>query len=103
MFTRAVSAVVATALALTATACSSNAPKETPAESPGAADAAHSGDHAGMKRVFFVEPKDGATIKPDAPVKFGAEMFTIAAVPAGEVKDVRADTGHFHIAVDGDC
>jgi hypothetical protein len=103
MFTRAVPAVVAAALALTATACSSNAPEETPAESPAAADATHAGDHAAMKRVFFVTPKDGDTIKPDAKLEFAAEMFTIAAVPEGEVKTVRAETGHFHIAPDADC
>jgi Domain of unknown function (DUF4399) len=82
MFTRAVLAVVAAALALTAAACGSNTPKE---------------------RVFFVEPKDGATVKPDLTLKFGSEMFTIAAVPEGEVKEVRSNTGHYHVAPDADC
>ena len=101
MFTRALPAVAA--LALTAAACGSNTPKEPADTAAPAAEAAHSGDHPAMKRVFFVTPKDGDTIKPDAKLEFAAEMFTIAAVPEGEVKTVRAETGHFHIAPDADC
>lgn len=74
-----------------------------PAESaaPAAADAAHEGHVGG--RVFFVSPKDGDTVKTNVTFEFGSEMFTIAAVPAGEVTDVRAGTGHFHLGVDTDC
>ena len=35
-------------------------------------------------RVFFVEPKDGATVKSPVQLKFGIENFEIAAVPAGD-------------------
>jgi len=74
-----------------------------PAESTTApaADASHEGHTGG--RVFFVSPKEGAMVKSPVPVEFGSEMFTIAAVPAGEVTTVRAGTGHFHLGVDTDC
>jgi len=47
-------------------------------------------------RVFFVEPKDGATVGPDVQVKFGVEGIAIA--PAAEGKP---GTGHHHLLVDG--
>ena len=81
----------------------STPPAET-ATAPGAApvaDAAHTGHVGG--RVFFASPKDGATVKSPVMFEFGSESFTIAAVPAGEVTDVRAGTGHFHLGVDTDC
>ena len=53
--------------------------------------------------MFFVSPKEGATVKSPVQLEFGSEMFTIAAVPAGEVTTVRAGTGHFHLGVDTDC
>ncbi len=49
-------------------------------------------------RVFFAEPKDGATVSGPVKAKLGAENFTIE--PAGEVK---AGAGHLHIMVDADC
>jgi hypothetical protein len=36
-------------------------------------------------------------------IEFGSEMFTIAAVPPGEVTSVRAGTGHYHLGTDTDC
>ena len=59
-------------------------------------------------RVFFVEPKNGATVKAtgaDAKVhlKFGVENYKIAAVPDGEVKTARPGVGHFHVGVDTPC
>jgi hypothetical protein len=71
-----------------------------PAAAP-AADASHEG-HTGGK-VFFVSPKEGAMVKSPVQFEFGSDMFTIAAVPAGEVTAVRAGTGHFHLGVDTDC
>lgn len=81
----------------------STPPAETasaPAAAP-AADAAHEGHVGG--RVFFASPKEGATVKSPVMFEFGSESFTIAAVPAGEVTEVRAGTGHFHLGVDTDC
>jgi hypothetical protein len=54
-------------------------------------------------RVFFVEPKDGATVKPELQVMFGARDLQISAVPSGEVTDSRAGIGHFHVGVDTSC
>ena len=54
-------------------------------------------------RVFFVEPKDGATVKSPVPLKFGIENYQIAAVPQGTVDTARPNMGHYHVAVDSDC
>jgi hypothetical protein len=54
-------------------------------------------------RVFFKEPANGATVKSPVHVVFASDMFTIAAVPEGEVQQVRANTGHYHLGVDTDC
>ena len=54
-------------------------------------------------RVFFVEPKDGATVKSPVHLMFGIENFQIAPVPAGTVESVRPNVGHHHVGVDTDC
>jgi Domain of unknown function (DUF4399) len=61
--------------------------------------------HPGGGKVYFAEPKSGATVKSPVHVVFASDMFTIAAVPPGEIAaaDVRANTGHFHLGVDTDC
>ena len=94
--------LAAVAAALTGAACGGGAPAESQATSAApAADASHE-QHPGG-RVFFVQPTDGATVKTNAVFTFGSEQFTIAAVPPGEVTDVRPATGHFHLGVDTDC
>ena len=52
-----------------------------------------------------MEPKNGASVKSPVHIVFGSDMFTIAAVPPGEIapEAVRANTGHFHLGVDTDC
>jgi hypothetical protein len=89
---------VCAALALAVTACGGTEP-----ESPEAAES-HA-EHTGVSRVYFVEPTDGATIKSEAQLVFGSEMFAIAPVPPGEIADadVRPGTGHYHVAIDADC
>jgi len=47
-------------------------------------------------RVFFVEPKDGATVSQDVRVRFGVEGIALA--PAAEGKP---GTGHHHLLIDG--
>jgi len=107
MVSRVVSGVAVAALTLSAAACGGNAPQpesqSPPATAAPAADASHAGHTGG--RVFFVSPKNGDTIKPTHRFEFASDMFTIAAVPEGEVKpeQVRAGTGHFHLGVDTDC
>ena len=54
-------------------------------------------------RVFFVEPKNGATVSSPLHMKFGSEGITIAAVPAGEVTTVRPGVAHYHVGIDQDC
>ena len=58
---------------------------------------------AAKARVFFVEPKNGATVKEKVHLKFGVENYKIAAVPDGEVKTARPGVGHFHVGVDTPC
>lgn len=84
------------------TACSSEAPPaETPAETTAAAPAAAPAPPA--RRVFFVEPQDGATVKPTVTLRFGVESYEISPVPAGELTTARAGLGHHHVGVDTDC
>jgi len=58
---------------------------------------------AGGGRVYFVEPKDGATVKSPVKFQFAADNFTIAPVPAGTVEHPREGTGHHHLGVEMDC
>ena len=58
---------------------------------------------AGKPRVFFVEPKNGATVKSPVHLKFGIENYQIAAVPEGDVKTARPGVGHYHVGVDTGC
>ena len=46
----------------------------------------------GKTRIFFVEPKNGATVKSPVHLKFGIENYKIAAVPEGDVKTARPDS-----------
>ena len=55
------------------------------------------------RRVFFVSPKDGETVKSPAHLEFGSQDFTIAAVPQGTLTDTRPNLGHYHVGVDADC
>jgi hypothetical protein len=60
--------------------------------------------NAGKKpRVFFIEPKDGATVSSPVHMKFGSEGIEIAAVPPGDVTTVRPGKAHYHVGIDQDC
>ena len=54
-------------------------------------------------RVFFVEPKDGATVKSPVHLRFGVENFQIAPRPQGKVEVAREGMGHHHVGIDTDC
>jgi hypothetical protein len=95
--TRLLTALGITVTLVAAASCGGSAPQSEQAAAP-----ADHGGHTGG-RVFFMSPKNGATVKSPVNFEFGSEMFTIAAVPAGEVTDVRAGTGHYHLGVDTDC
>ena len=53
-------------------------------------------------RVFFIEPQDGATVKPNVTLRFGVENYEISAVPT-TVDQVRPGVGHHHVAIDSSC
>ena len=44
-------------------------------------------------RVFFVEPKNNATVTSPVHMKFGSENIQIAAVPQGDVTTARPGIG----------
>jgi hypothetical protein len=54
-------------------------------------------------RVFFTEPKNGATVTSPVHLKFGIEGYEIAPVPAGTVETARPGMGHHHVGVDTKC
>lgn len=96
-----------TAAMAVAAACGGSSPESQPASTaaPAAEPAADHTAHPGGGKVYFMEPKDGASVKSPVHVVFGSDMFTIAAVPPGEIapEAVRANTGHYHLGVDTDC
>ncbi|OFW11579.1 MAG: hypothetical protein A3F69_02720 [Acidobacteria bacterium RIFCSPLOWO2_12_FULL_66_10] len=54
-------------------------------------------------RVFFVEPKDGATVTSPLHMKFGSSGIEIGAVPAGDVTTARPGIAHYHVGIDQTC
>jgi hypothetical protein len=54
-------------------------------------------------RVFFVEPKNGATVTSPLHMKFGSSGIEIGAVPAGDVTTVRPGIAHYHVGIDQAC
>jgi hypothetical protein len=54
-------------------------------------------------RVFFIEPKAGATVTSPVHMKFGSEGIEIAAVPPGDVTTARPGIGHYHVGIDQKC
>jgi uncharacterized protein DUF4399 len=86
MAMRVVGGLILTAALAATAACSSSSPGSKPAP-----------------RVYFAEPANGAMVKSPVHLVFASDQFTIAAVPQGEVKDVRANTGHYHLGVDTKC
>lgn len=49
-----------------------------------------------MPKVFFIEPKDGATVKTELTLKFGIEGMKVS-----KAGDVTPGTGHHHLVIDG--
>lgn len=62
------------------------------AQTPGALPRSKAPEHA---KLYFISPKDGATVGRDVTVRFGLEGMGVA--PAGVDK---AGTGHHHLLVD---
>ena len=93
-----------TAFVVTANACGgSQPPAEPAAEVPAAAPAAPPA--APTRRVFFIEPQDGATVKSPVKLRFGVEGYELAPVPTDPItpEQVRAGVGHHHVGVEMDC
>ena len=58
---------------------------------------------AATAKVFFIEPKDGATVTSPVHMKFGSSGTEISAVPAGDVKTARPGMTHYHVGVGVTC
>ncbi|MGE0704492.1 MAG: DUF4399 domain-containing protein [Vicinamibacterales bacterium] len=58
---------------------------------------------AAERRVFFVEPQDGAEVTSPVTLRFGVEEYEISPVPPGEFTTAREGLGHHHVAIDTDC
>jgi hypothetical protein len=54
-------------------------------------------------RVFFVEPKNNATVSSPLHMKFGSEGVEISPVPAGTVTTARPGMAHYHVGIDQAC
>ena len=54
-------------------------------------------------RVFFVEPKNGATVSSPVHMKFGSSGIEIGAVPPGDVTTTRPGIAHYHVGIDQNC
>src|SRR6266851_2811524 len=54
-------------------------------------------------RVFFVEPKNNATVTSPVHMKFGSEGIEIAAVPQGDLTTARPGIAHYHVGIDTPC
>ena len=54
-------------------------------------------------RVFFIEPKNNATVTSPVHMKFGSEGIEIGAVPPGDVTTVRPGIAHYHVGIDENC
>jgi hypothetical protein len=67
------------------------------------AQAAKPATKAKKMRVFFIEPKNNATVTSPVHMKFGAEGIQIAAVPPGDPTTTRPGVAHYHVGIDQDC
>jgi Domain of unknown function (DUF4399) len=54
-------------------------------------------------RVFFVEPKNGATVTSPVHMKFGSTGTEISPVPPGDVTKARPGMTHYHVGIDQTC
>ena len=58
---------------------------------------------AATAKVFFIEPKNGATVTSPVHRKFGSSGTEISAVPAGDVTTARPGMTHYHVGVGVTC
>jgi hypothetical protein len=93
------------AMAVTIGCGGSEPPAQPAAEPPAAAATPAPPPAAPARRVFFIEPQDGATVKSPVKLRFGLEGYELAPVPQGTItaEQVRAGMGHHHVGVEMDC
>ena len=95
------------AFMVAASACGGSEPPAQPAAEapPAAAPAPAPAPAAPARRVYFIEPQDGATVKSPVKARFGLEGYELAPVPTGTITadQVRAGMGHHHLGIDMDC
>lgn len=91
------------AFVIAASACGGSEPAAPAADAPAAAPAPAA--EAPARRVFFIEPQDGATVKSPVKARFGIEGYELAPVPEGTItaEQVRSGMGHHHLGIDQDC
>jgi hypothetical protein len=58
---------------------------------------------ASHAKVFFVEPKNNATVTSPVHMKFGSSGIEISPVPAGDLKETRPGVAHYHVGIDQAC
>jgi hypothetical protein len=58
---------------------------------------------AAKAKVFFVEPKNGATVTSPVHMKFGSSGIEISPVPPGDLKETRPGVAHYHVGIDQAC
>jgi Domain of unknown function (DUF4399) len=100
---RVTRSVALLALPIMMAACTSEPPATTTETAPAATPPAATTTADARPRVFFVEPKDGATVKSPVELKFGVEGIELSPVPPGELKEARPNVGHHHVGVEQDC
>ena len=54
-------------------------------------------------RVFFLEPKNGATVTSPVHMKFGSQGIAISPVPPGDLTTTRPGVAHYHVGIDQPC
>src|SRR4051812_21409495 len=58
---------------------------------------------AATAKVFFIEPKNGATVTSPVHMKFGSSGIEISPVPPGDLKETRPGMAHYHVGIDQAC
>src|SRR3954468_5007482 len=54
-------------------------------------------------KVFFIEPKNNATVTSPVHMKFGSSGVEISPVPPGDLKETRPGVAHYHVGIDQAC
>jgi hypothetical protein len=102
MANRFVLVAVALSFGVAAAGCKSEPQQTTTTTETPAASSTESHEGHQATRVYFAEPKDGATVGTLTKFVFAADNYQISPVPK-DAKEARPNMGHFHLGVDTDC